>query len=228
MNKKVCVITACTGNYKATIRSIDHLDVDGYVFGDARDEDIDIQGNRWKRDKTQYFYHTDTFTMAKYYKCFWSQIPALREYDVVVWIDGTIEIKQLPIEYLEDHDLVVYEHGGRFNTIQENNNTVIRLDPRYYDFCDGLERQREEPNIDWLAITCFVVHKKCEKIIHMQNEWFSEIIRYSPQDQVSFPRACDRADVRVKLLPVAHRKESHQETAHYKKHKHLIPYKNYK
>ena len=34
-----------------------------------------------------------TFNIAKYYKQAFINIPRLKKYDVIIWIDGTIEIK---------------------------------------------------------------------------------------------------------------------------------------
>ena len=176
---------------------------------------------------------------AKYYKCFWHQIPLLDEYDIVIWMDGTIEIKSLPLNELKDHDLVVYEHGIRFSTHEEIDASG---GPRYEDYQQGLKEQKQLKNIDWLAITCFVVNKRCESVIKMNNKWFSDIILYSPQDQVSFPTACEYANVNVKLYKFSkpcpgrgnQRREwlkiaetSHKETDHYMKHHHLIKYKHY-
>lgn len=225
---KTCIITACTGNYKAHLRSIDHLDVDGFIFGDIKDENLQIDGGRWKRIKETYFWHTDPFVRAKYYKSFWHQIPILNEYDVVVWIDGTIEIKSIPFDELKNHDLVVYEHGVRFNTHAEID---VSVDARYVNYIQGLREQKQLKNINWLAITCFVVNKRCETVIKMNNKWFSDIILYSPQDQVSFPTACKHAGVNVKLYkitkPGISSTKSHQNTRHYTRHKHLIKYKEY-
>lgn len=235
---KTCIITACTGNYKAHLRSIDHLNVDGFIFGDIKDENLQIDGTRWTRIKETFFWHTDPFMAAKYYKCFWHHIPILNEYDVVVWIDGTIEIKSLPLNELKDHDLVVYEHGLRFNSHAEIDAST---DARYKEYQHGLKEQKQMKNIDWLAITCFVINKRCESVIKMNNKWFSDIILYSPQDQVSFPTACEYANVNVKLykfskpyggrggyrrwMRIAYK--SHWQTDHYIKHKHLINYRAY-
>lgn len=221
---KTCIVTACTGIYKAHLRSIDHLDVDGFIFGDIKDENLQIDGTRWTRIKETYFCHTNPFMAAKYYKCFWHHIPILNEYDVVVWIDSTIEIKSLPLNELKDHDLVVYAHGIRSNTHDEIDASV---DVRYKDYQSGLFEQKQLVNIDWLAITCFVVNKRCESVIKMNNKWFSDIILYSPQDQVSFPTACEYANVNVKLIKFNDPYASHRETEHYKKHGHLISYNDY-
>ena len=116
---KTCIITACTGKYQAHLRSIDHLNVDGFVFGDIGDEHLQLDGTRWTRIKEQYYEHDNAFTKAKYYKCFWQHIPILKKYDVVVWIDATIQIKTLPLHYLQDHDIVVTDHGVRARTHDE-------------------------------------------------------------------------------------------------------------
>lgn len=222
---KTCIITACTGKYKAHLRSIDHLDVDGYIFGDIGDRDLQIDGTRWTRIKTQYFKHNNSFMEAKYYKCFWQHIPILDKYDVVVWIDATIQVKSLPLAHLDDHDIVAYDHGKRTCTHDEIKHTLPFW--KYEAYVEGLQTQLKQQNIDWLSITCFVLHKRNETVKDMQKIWFADNLKYSPQDQVSFPLACTQAGVKIKLLPSSEDMQSHVETIHYIKHKHRIKPKDY-
>ncbi len=220
MGKRVCAITACTGNYYSIIRSIDHLNIDGFIFGDAQDHRIRAEGKRWHRVQGNYFFHKDPFMRAKYYKCFWHQIPILDNYDVVVWMDATTQIKRLPLEHLNDHDLFVQMHGQRNDVHSEID---VSRGARYANYLMGLDLQKKMPNIHWLAITNFVASNRCEKVYQMNNKWFSDCLNYSPQDQVSFPMACEYAGAKVKLW----KQNGHRETQYTIKHPHLLEYKDY-
>ena len=88
----MCIITAVSGNYKACLESIDHLHVDGFVFGGGTN--VVTRGTRWIRDGTHHFRHADPFMEAKYYKTQWHKIPRLEKYDIVVWMDATLILKK--------------------------------------------------------------------------------------------------------------------------------------
>ena len=220
---KVCVISASFGDYKSYYRSIDHLGVDGYIFTDSIDN-IKIEGNNWKQMQSNYFFSKEQYMIPKYYKCYWHNIPELDKYDVIVWIDSTIEILTLPLEHIIEHDLVIYSHAFRKNSYAEIDASV---DSRWNLYKDGLSEQKANcPKSKWLATTCFMVSKRNEKIVKMNNHWFSDIILYSPQCQASLPLACEYADVKVKLLDGGRgvRNSSHSRTANYIRHNHVEIY----
>lgn len=221
---KTCIITACTGNYKAHLRSIDHLNIDGFIFGDIKDENLKIDGNRWNRIQKSFFHHRDPFILAKYYKCFWNQIPMLDQYDTIVWIDSTIQIKSLPYDLIRQYELITYAHPLHNNTHRE---IEASFDIRYQPYKLGLDKQKNQQQINWLALTCFIMMKRCTNIYLMNNLWFSDILRYSPQDQVSFPRACETSGVVKKIITPDDRMTSATENEHYIKHRHLLPKHRY-
>ena len=62
--------------------------------------------------------NTHNFNLAKYYKQSWHLIPRLAEYDVVIWIDGTIEItaanvSEYMIELCTKYKIVSWHHELR-------------------------------------------------------------------------------------------------------------------
>ena len=218
-SKKKCIITACTGNYKQHIKSIDHLGIDGYIFGDAN---VTWEGTNWKRIHKSYFEHNDNFVKAKFYKCNWNNIPELSEYEIVIWIDATIEIKSLP-DLDKNTDIIVYNHSYRSDIHSE---ICASRDVRYINYMKGLQFQYDSyPPINWLAITCFIINRRCTDVEKMNNFWFNENIKHSPQDQVSFPVACEKFNIKIKRLDSL--SDSHVFTEHYYKHKHNIPYDKY-
>jgi len=104
---KICFITAIYGDYELSCKKFakQSIDTDYICFTDNKD----IISNGWIIDTTPYHLinksnldndtyinslcnNKHTFNIAKYYKQSFSIIPILEKYDVVVWLDGTIEI----------------------------------------------------------------------------------------------------------------------------------------
>ena len=107
MNAKICFITAIYGNYEASCKKFvkQTVDTDFICFTN----NPSIIANGWIIDTTPYHIQNKskidngrfknsisknkhTFNIAKYYKQAFQNIPILQQYDVVVWLDGTIEI----------------------------------------------------------------------------------------------------------------------------------------
>ena len=103
----ICFITAIYGGYEKSCKKFVNqtIDTDFICFTD----DPNIINNGWFIDTTPYHLmyksnmdndsfrnslsnNTHTFNIAKYYKQAFTNIPILQKYDVIVWLDGTIEI----------------------------------------------------------------------------------------------------------------------------------------
>lgn len=105
---KVAYITAITGAYEATCKKFPKqtVDSDFICFTDCEN----IESNGWEIDTREYHYefpsdvdnnkyknslcnNKHTFNIAKYYKQQFHNIPRLKSYNVVVWVDGTVSVK---------------------------------------------------------------------------------------------------------------------------------------
>ena len=123
---KVAFITAIYGGYEKSCKPFakQSIPTDFICFTDTED----IQSNGWIIDTTPYHFtskskvdngyyinslhkvselsdyiHSHTFHIAKYYKQAWHNIERLKQYDVVIWLDGTLEITDSNIsEYVID------------------------------------------------------------------------------------------------------------------------------
>ena len=103
----ICFITAIYGNYESSCKTFvkQTVDTDFICFSDNKN----IISNGWIIDTTPYHLinksdvdnnnyinsicnNKHTFNIAKYYKQSFRKIPILEKYDVIVWLDGTIEI----------------------------------------------------------------------------------------------------------------------------------------
>ena len=106
-NAKICFITAVYGSYETSCKKFipQQIPADFICFTD----NPDIISNGWIVDTTPYHIlnksplddgtyvnsidkNKHTFNIAKYYKQAFQNIPILKKYEVIVWLDGTIEI----------------------------------------------------------------------------------------------------------------------------------------
>ena len=141
MSARVAYITAILGNYELTCKPFikQTVESDFICFTD----NPNIENNGWIIDTTPYhdthkspvdngLYNNSiskkgrlsvlenrhTFNLAKYYKQSWKNIPRLKDYDIVIWLDGTIEItkedvSEYMIELCLKYDIVSWHHEMR-------------------------------------------------------------------------------------------------------------------
>jgi len=107
MSKEVCFITSIYGNYESSCKPFvkQTYDSDFICFTD----NPNIVSNNWIIDTNPYHLthpspldndncinslknNKHKFNIAKYYKQAFQNIPRLKEYKIIIWIDGTIEI----------------------------------------------------------------------------------------------------------------------------------------
>lgn len=140
--KKVAIITAIYGSYEVTCKKFAEQTVptDFICFTDS----LSIESNGWKIVNAPY--HTSnpseldkqncinslsnnlhSFNIAKYYKQSWHNIPILKEYDAVIWVDGTIEITsptavEEVLQHLDEYKIVGWEHFLRYGSLRDEVN----------------------------------------------------------------------------------------------------------
>ena len=194
--------------------------MNGYVFGDGH---ATWDGDAWTRVMTSHYHHADNYVRAKWYKMQWHKLAELKSYDVVIWIDGTIQLKALPdMSWTLTHDVLGFHHQARKDNHAE---ALASTDVRFEKHQDGLKRQLAlYPKSTWLAVTCVLMNRRCEAVEKMYDLWFESIIEYGPQEQVALPYACDEFGVRVVLLNDG---ITHLNTQYFAKHSHLTKYKDY-
>lgn len=108
---KVCVITCIYGTYEKTCKAYvpQTVPCDFICFTDRPD----IESNNWTIDTTPYhlvnpspldtgdmYCQVNSFAnnhhpsiIPKYYKAAYKNIPRLKEYDIIIWMDGSLQIK---------------------------------------------------------------------------------------------------------------------------------------
>ena len=142
---KVAFITAIYGGYDAVCKPFakQTVDTDFICFTD----DSNIENNGWIIDINPYhdthpspidtgYYNRHTFNIAKYYKQAWNNIPRLKDYDVVIWLDGSIEIissdvSEYMLELCSKYNIVSWQHEMRAGKLIWEANACYL--PRYMD-----------------------------------------------------------------------------------------------
>ena len=144
---KICFITAIYGGYERSCKKFvkQTVDTDFICFTDNKD----IIGNGWVIDTTPYHLtnkskldddtfinslcnNKHNFNISKYYKQAFTNIPILDKYDVIVWLDGTIEITyDKTSEYVLDNiykEKIIYEQYKSIIEIIFNSEKPIYID----------------------------------------------------------------------------------------------------
>jgi hypothetical protein len=186
--------------------------------------------------------NTHTFNIAKYYKQSFHLIPALNKYDAVVWIDGTVEItSERTSEYIlskiYEHKIIgwhnEYRYGilktevdesllyGKYDTTFWNKQSQplqdVNLQYRSYvedGYSETLFRQIQPENPHFgVWLTCFVAFlRKDPGVEKFLDLWYLQTLKYTTQDQISFPYVCQKTNMIPYTLP---NKEVRGDLPHY-------------
>ena len=241
-NVRICYITAIYGNYETSCKPFvkQTINSDFICFTDNEK----IISNGWYIDTTPYHYefkskldddnlhnslvkNKHTFNIAKYYKQAFQNIPRLKDYDVVVWLDGTIEIiydnvSKWILENIDEKHIIGWEHqwrrgslyeealdstrNGRYTVTKHNNQSQPYQDvmSQYSQYMSNgykqefFSKERELRPHMGVWITCFVAFKnKCAQVTQFLDEWYLQTLKYTTQDQIGFPYVVQK----TKLIP---------------------------
>ena len=221
-NIKIAFITAVMGGYEKSTKYIARQTVpfDKYFFTDNVTLEnsnnwtiVDINGMNIKSPLDDGSYvnslinNNHTFNEAKYFKEQFYRIRQLQDYDIIIWLDGTIEI----VDHYICHKVIqLFEQNPPMMVASINhdlrqgklkNEVIGSLFFRYtdtfwndqYQPVQNVTRQYEyylqngfEDVGVW--ITCFVAwnmrHPKTREFL---DEWYIQNLNFSTQDQVGFP-----------------------------------------
>lgn len=243
---KVCFITAIFGSYEKTCKKFatQTVSTDFICFTD----DLNIVSNGWIIDTTPYHFvnpspldkpeyinsvtkNKHTFNIAKYYKQSFQNIPRLKDYDVIVWLDGTIEItnpntSQYILDNIYNHKIIGWAHEysggslrnevnasytcGRYATCFWNNQEQPFQDV-YKQFDSYLGDGFDEKTFQYCQspipgygvwVTCFVAFLNTDpSVTHFLNLWYLQTLTFTTQDQVGFPYTAAKTGLWPYTLP---------------------------
>lgn len=243
---KICFITAVYGNYELSCKPFakQTATTDFICFTD----NPNITANGWKIDTTPYHIqcknklddgtltnslqnNPHTFNVAKYYKQSFHLIPALKQYDAVVWIDGTVEItSERASEYIlskiYEHKIVGWHHELRQGLLKEEVEISNHYTKYNSTFWNGQTQPLQDVNLQYDAyvadgysetvfkqmqpenphfgvwLTCFVAFLiKDPNVIKFLDLWYQQTLKYTVQDQIGFPYVCQKTNLTPYTLP---------------------------
>jgi len=166
MVAKICFITAIYGNYESCCKPFQKqsVETDFICFTDS----LNIVSNGWTIDNTPYHHehpsplddgqyvnsfsnNQHTFNIAKYYKQSFRFIPRLSIYDVVVWLDGTIEITNPNVsswimDNIHDKKIIGWEHERRGGRLIEE----VIDSSTFHRYCSSFWNNQAQPLQDVL------------------------------------------------------------------------------
>ena len=261
---KICFITAIFGNYETSCKPFTQqtVETDYICFTD----NPHIISNGWTIDTTPYHLthksHLDTdtyrnsisnnqhtFNVSKYYKQSFTNIPRLQPYDIVVWMDGTIEIlydktSEYILTHIYEKKIIGWNHEFRNGKLAgevdashfdrytstywgDQSQPYQDIDEQYQAYLqDGYHDEffdrSTNPNVGvWL--TCFVAFLKNDASVQQFLDlWYLQTLQYTTQDQIGFPYVCQKTNLIPFTLP-NHEiwgDYPHTHTMLYKKHGH--------
>ncbi len=243
---KICFITAIYGNYELTCKRFvtQTVDTDFICFTD----NVDILKNGWTIDTTPYHLinrspldkdeyinsisnNKHTFNIAKYYKQSFNCIPILNKYEVIVWLDGTIEItfdrtSEYILEHIYKEKIIGWHHEFQYGILESEVKASI-ISKRYTTtILNGQSQPYQDVEKQYAAyleegyndeyfknlnshtkhmgvwITCFIAFlKNDDKVKEFLDLWYLQTLKYTTQDQVGFPYVCQKTHLVPFTLP---------------------------
>lgn len=223
MSPSVAFITANFGGYELSCRPFktQTIPCDFIYFTDAKV----TESNGWTIDNTPWHEkvgtpnglrnslenNKHTFNIAKFYKQNFQAIPSLKDYDMIIWVDGSLEISSETVaEKCLGNQMVAWVYNQTFETeVQashiskyistywnEQNQPYQDIDEQYDAYkADGF------PDLETIFITCFIAYdNKDPKVTEFLEHWYYQTLRYTTSDQISFVYSVYKIGVNVLAL----------------------------
>lgn len=143
---------------------------------------------------------------AKWYKVFPWECAQLRDYEVVIFIDGDVDVRspEMVAYFLRNlkSDLLVFRHPYRKCIYDERDASAAMV--KYKD--EDLDRQVDfyrlfHPAGAGLYACTVIIRKQTQRIQALMMSWWHENIKFTWQDQLSFPVVCRVHHIVPDVLP---------------------------
>ena len=205
--KKIAIYTAVFGKYNKLIEQpkFDHIDFIYYT-------DQPIRSKSWKVVITQPPIEGDLTRSNRYYKL----LPHvhLKEYDISIYIDGTILVLQDPLplilEKLKQASFSCFDHNQNEldprDCIYEEYEAIMQLGQKKGNFKDDpivMEKQMDRfksegyPKNNGLITAPVLIRRHHDKeLVKVMEYWWSIVLNESKRDQLSFNYAAWKLNFR--------------------------------
>jgi hypothetical protein len=258
----ICFITAIYGNNEASCKSFikQTVDTDFICFTD----NPNIESNGWIIDTTPYHLinpsllddesyinslknNTNSFNIEKYYKQAFQNIPRLKDYATIIWIDGNIQItydktSEFIHENIKKNKIITWHNEFRKGSLLAEVNEYMvcgRYINKLLPYQDVLAQYNEYLKCGYnenffkdknyhtehmgVWITCFIAFSNKDKdISNLLDLWYLQTLKYTTQDQVGFSYVCQSMNIVPYTLPnhKIYGDCPHEKTQFYIKHFH--------
>ncbi len=214
--KRVAVYTTIFGNYNYLLpvmkQSVDadffcitdNVDIEhGTAFGQAGD------GQRWKIIPIEYpTKDLPDRLRAKFFKLFPWEAYTLDRYDIMIFIDGSIGITSPDfvrhcLDSLGEADMALYAHPERDCIYDEAqaSKPLIKYQRQNIDGQIAFYNSIYPKHGGLYACGVMVRRIQSETIRSLMGKWWWEIIKWTTQDQLSFPVICKLSKFVPNLIP---------------------------
>lgn len=207
MKEKIAVYTCITGNYdelKEIDKKLLEKDIDYYCFTNNKE----IVSNTWKVVYIEDFNLTNHMLNRKLKMLGHELIN--EDYDILVWLDGSIKIKEKISKFLKEqchldkYSFCAFKHPDR-NCIYDEANACVRLKKDSKEIIENqmnfYKKDGYPKNNGLCEMTVFVRKNKEPKVIETMNLWYEMINKYSKRDQLSFMWCVEKTGLDLEIIP---------------------------
>ena len=129
---------------------------------------------------------------AKYYKVQSHRIGFLKKYDYFIWLDGSIRLKENFVSNVlelinNNYELINFKHSARANVKDELEFSIFFQKYKNQNLTHQYESYKLFPDNMGLYENGLFIRKNTNKINKLFNDWWVEILKFSYQDQISYP-----------------------------------------
>lgn len=128
------------------------------------------------------------------------------EFEYSLWIDGSIKLKAsveiLIDKFLKGYDIAVLKHPQR-NCIYKEAETCITLKKGNPEIIKKQMAKYEKegyPKNNGLYVCGLILRKHNKKVEDFNNSWWSELCKFTNRDQLSFPYALWKTDLKINAI----------------------------
>lgn len=223
MTARVAFITANFGGYELSCKSFrpQSIPCDFIYFTDA----TVTEPNGWTIDNTPWHEKIETpkglrnslennkhtNNIAKFYKQNFQSIPILSEYEMIIWVDGSIEIKSDTVaEKCLGHSIVacIYNNSLEKEVSASHISKYISTywngqSQPYQDIDEQYEAYKADgcPNSESIYITCFIAFDNNDpQVTEFLKHWYLQTLIHTNADQIGFMYSLYKYRINVMTL----------------------------
>lgn len=187
----IVVYTCITGHYD---NLLEPLFIDNNIEYICFTNNHDIKSSKWNVEYVSSRL-MDNIYLSKRFKLFPNEF--FGEYDLSIWVDGSILIKQslqsYILKYKKNMPMICFPHSVR-NCIYEEAAECIRCRKgdriKILQQCSDYFREGYPINNGLYEMGCIVREHNNPRVIKLMEDWWQQIQKYSHRDQISFPYVC--------------------------------------